>query len=59
MIKQMKEANKKKEEKIFKGLNLFDKKEIEKSIKHINAEMEESAEKFYSTKNEKDDDLSL
>ena len=50
---------KKKEEKIFKGLNLFDKKEIEKSIKHINAEMEESAEKFYSTKKEKDDDLSL
>ena len=49
---------KRKEESRFKGFNLFNKKECEKAIKHINS-MEESAEKFYSNKKEKDDDLSL
>ena len=41
--------------------NLFDKKEINKSLKHINDEMEESAEEFYKDKKdkEKDDGLSL
>ena len=35
------------------------KKEINKSLKHINDEMEKSAEEFYTTKKEKDDGLSL
>jgi hypothetical protein len=50
---------KRKEESKFKGFNLFNKKEIEKATKHINNEMEESAEEFYETKEEKDDGLSL
>ena len=50
-----------KREKSSKGFNLFNKKEIEKATKHINNEMEESAEEFYHTKKdkEKDDGLSL
>ena len=50
-----------KEERRFKGFNLFNKREIEKSTKHINQEMEESAEDFYIDKKdkEKDDGLSL
>lgn len=45
----------------FKGFNLFNKKEIEKAINHINYEMEESAEDFYTDKKdkEKDDGLPL
>lgn len=39
---------KRKEQSIFKGFNLFNKKEIEKAINHINYEMEESAEDFYT-----------
>ena len=52
---------KRKEESRFKGFNLFNKKEIEKSIRHINNEMDEAAEEFYQTKKgkEKDDGLSL
>ena len=52
---------KRKEQSIFKGFNLFNKKEIEKATKHINYEMEESAEEFYDDKKskEKDDGLSL
>ena len=50
---------KRKEESRFKGFNLFNKKEIEKATKHINAEMDEAAEEFYNTKKEKDDGLSL
>ena len=52
---------KRKEERRFKGFNLFNKKEIEKATKHINQEMEESAEEFYTDKKdkEKDDGLSL
>ena len=52
---------KRKEQSIFKGFNLFNKKEIEKATKHINQEMEESAEDFYTDKKdkEKDDGLSL
>jgi len=46
---------KRKEEKRFKTFNLFNKKEIEKATKHINQELEESAEDFYNTK--KSDDL--
>ena len=34
-------------------------KEINKSLRHINADMEKSAEEFYTTKKEKDDNLSL
>ena len=51
----------KKREKSFKGFNLFNKQEIEKATKHINNEMDESAEEFYHTKKdkEKDDGLSL
>lgn len=41
-----------------KIFNPFNKNKINKSLKHINDEMEKSAEKFYSKK-EKDDDLSL
>ncbi len=44
-----------KREKSFKGFNLFNKKEIEKATKHLNNEMDESAEEFYKTK--KDDGL--
>ena len=52
---------KRKEESRFKGFNLFNKKELEKSTKHINDEMDEYAEEFYNYKKdkEKDDDLSL
>ena len=52
---------KKKEQIIFKGFNLFNKNEIEKLTKHLNNEMDESAEKIYKTKKdkEKDDSLSL
>ena len=41
--------------------NLFKKREIEKSTKHLNNEMDEAAEEFYQTKKdkEKDDGLSL
>ena len=41
--------------------NIFNKREIEKATKHINDEMEESAENFYVDKKykEKDDGLSL
>ena len=44
-----------------KRFNLFNKKEIEKSTKHLNDEMDEAAEEFYKTKKdkEKDDSLSL
>ena len=37
--------------------NLFNKKEINKSLKHINNKTKKSAKEFYTTK--KDDDLSL
>ena len=50
---------KRKEERRFKGFNLFNKKEIEKATKNINSEMEEAAKDFYKTKKEKDDGLSL
>ena len=45
----------------FKGFNLFYKKEIEKATKHINDEMDEYAEEFYSDKKgkENDDGLSM
>ena len=41
--------------------NLFKKREIEKSTKHLNNEMDEATEEFYQTKKdkEKDDGLSL
>ena len=41
--------------------NLFKKREIEKSTKHLNNEIDEAAEEFYQTKKdkEKDDGLSL
>ena len=42
-----------------KIFNPFNKNEINKSLKHINNEMEKSAEKFYSKKEKKDDGLSL
>lgn len=47
---------KRKEENRFKGFNLFNKKEIEKASKHINSEMEESAEDFYTDKKDKEKD---
>ena len=47
---------KKKEERRFKGFNLFNKKEIEKATKHINDEMDEYAEEFYKTKKDKEKD---
>ena len=40
---------KRKEERRFKGFNLFNKKEIEKATKHLNDEMDEAAEEFYQT----------
>lgn len=36
--------------------NLFNKREMEKATKHINAEMDEAAEKFYQTKKGKEKD---
>ena len=47
---------KRKEQSKFKGFNLFNKKEIEKATKHINYEMEESAEDFYTDKEDKEKD---
>ena len=47
---------KRKEQSIFKGFNLFNKKEIEKATKHINYEMEESAEDFYTDRKDKEKD---
>ena len=47
---------KRKNEKSFKGFNLFYKKEIDKSTKHINNEMDEAAEDFYQTKKGKEKD---
>ena len=47
---------KKKEESLFKGFNLFNKKEIDKTTKHINEEMHEYAEKFHETKKNKEKD---
>lgn len=46
---------------IFKEKDIFNKREIEKATKHLNDEMDETAEEFYKTKKdkEKDDDLSL
>ena len=46
---------KRKNEKSFKVFNLFNKKEIDKSAKHINDEMDKAAEEFYESKKEKDD----
>ena len=46
-----------KREKSFKGFNLFNKKEIDKTTKHINDEMDEYAEEFYETTKSKDDEL--
>ena len=40
----------------FKGFNLFNKKEIEKTTKHINDEMDEYAEEFYDDKKDKEKD---
>ena len=48
---------KRKNEKSFKGFNLFNKKEIEKANKNINDEMDEAAEEFYKYKKEKDNGL--
>ena len=46
---------------IIRKFNLFNKKEIERATKHLNNEMDEIAEEFYTDKKdkEKDDDLSL
>ena len=51
-----------KETKIFESRkisNLFNKKEINKSLQHINDEMEKSAEEFYTTRKRKDDCFEL
>ena len=52
---------KRKEKSRFKGFNLFNKKEIEKTTKNINNEMDEYARDFYNDKEdkEKDDDFKL
>ena len=47
---------KRKEQRLFKGFNLFNKKEIEKATKHINDEMDEYAEEFYDEKRDKEKD---
>lgn len=47
---------KRKEERKFKVFNLFNKKEIDKSTKHINDEIEEASEEFYQSKNSKEKD---
>ena len=53
------ENEKLKEERRFKGFNLFNKKEIEKATKHINDEMDEYAEEFYNDKKDKEKDDGL
>ena len=45
---------KRKEQSIFKGFNLFNKKEIEKATKHINYEMNEYVVEFYDDKKDKE-----
>lgn len=47
---------KRKEERKFKGFNLFNKKEIEKATKHLNNEMDDAADEFYKTKKDKEKD---
>lgn len=47
---------KRKEQSIFKGFNLFNKKEIEKATKHINYERDEYAEEFYNDEKDKEKD---
>ena len=47
---------KRKEQSIFNGFNLFNKKEIEKATKHINDEMDEYVEDFYNDKTDKEND---
>ena len=47
---------KRKEERRFKGFNLFNKKEIEKATKHINDEINEYAEEYYDDKKDKEKD---
>ena len=47
---------KRKEANRFKVFNLFNKKEIEKTTKHINDEMDEYAEEFYNDKKDKEKD---
>ncbi len=48
-----------KQNRSIRKFNLFNKSEINKSLKHINDEMEESAEDFYTKKDKGNDDLSL
>ena len=50
---------KRKNEKLFKEFNLFNKKEIDKSTKHLNDEMDEAAEEFYQSKKNKEKDNSF
>lgn len=47
---------KKEEEKLFKGFNLFNKKEVDKATKHINYETDKYDEEFYKTKKDKEKD---
>ena len=50
---------KRREERRFKGFNLFNKKEIEKATNHINDKMDEYAEEFYSNKKDKEKDSGM
>jgi hypothetical protein len=50
---------KRKEERKFKGFSLFNKKEIEKATRHLNNEMDEATEEFYTTKKDKEKDDGL
>lgn len=56
---EMLEKQQKKIEANNRKFNLFNKREIEKATKHINNEMEEAAEEFYQTKNDKEKDDGL
>ena len=58
---EMLEKQKLKIESNHRIFRLYNKQQVNKSLKHINDEMDEAAEEFYKTKKdkEKDDDLSL
>ena len=61
MLNIIKEKQKLKIESNHRIFRLYNKQQVNKSLKHINDEMDEAFEEFYKTKKgkEKDDELSL
>ena len=56
---EMLEEQHKRNEANNRRFNLFNKREIEKTTKHLNDEMYEATEEFYKTKKDKDNNISL